>query len=169
MGFSLVLLLIVIVVVVVLLIGGMKLIKDHERGVVLRMGRVQGEPRGPGLVMLVPFVDSILKVDLRTATMDVSVRDVLTRDEVGVRADAIVRYRVVDPKKSVIETENHALATNQVSQTVLRQIIVQTDLDELLGGRARINEELRDAIDQGTRLWGVEVGEVEIREVRVMH
>jgi regulator of protease activity HflC (stomatin/prohibitin superfamily) len=135
--------------------------------VIFRLGRVQGGPKGPGLFILYPLVDRMVKIDLRTVTMDVPPQDVITRDNVPTRVNAVVYFRVTDPNKSVIEVENHVLATSQISQTTLRSVLGQKDLDELLTNRETINEELQSIIDEQTDPWGVKVSVVEVKDVEI--
>ena len=152
-GFGFIVFLVVVVVVAYVLISAIKVVKEYERGVIFRSGRVQGGPKGPGLFLLFPLVDNMVKIDLRTVTMDVPPQDVIT-DNVPARVNAVVYFRVVDPNKSVIEVENHVLATSQISQTTLRSVLGQKDLDQLLTKREEINEELQAIIDEQTEPWG---------------
>jgi regulator of protease activity HflC (stomatin/prohibitin superfamily) len=149
------------------LTSAIKIVKEYERGVIFRLGRVQGRAKGPGLFILIPFVDKMVKIDLRTVTMDVPPQDVITRDNVPARVNAVVYFRVVDPNKSVIEVENHILATSQISQTTLRSVIGQKDLDDLLTNREQINEELQTIIDEQTDPWGIKVSVVEVKDVEI--
>jgi regulator of protease activity HflC (stomatin/prohibitin superfamily) len=158
---------VVVVVVVYILISAVKIVKEYERGVIFRLGRVQGGPKGPGLFLLFPLADTMVKIDLRTVTMDVPPQDVITRDNVPARVNAVVYFRVVDPNRSVIEVENHVLATSQISQTTLRSVLGQKDLDELLTNREEINEELQAIIDEQTEPWGVKVSVVEVKDVEI--
>src|ERR687894_311634 len=158
---------IVVVGIFTILTSAIKIIKEYERGVIFRLGRVQGRAKGPGLFYLVPFVNRMVKVDLRTVTMDVPPQDVITRDNVPARVTAVIYFRVVDPNKSVIEVENHVLATSQISQTTLRSVLGQKDLDELLTNRETINEELQKIIDEQTDPWGVKVSVVEVKDVEI--
>ena len=158
---------VVVVVVVYVLISAIKIVKEYERGVIFRLGRVRGGPKGPGLFLLVPLADNMVKIDLRTITMDVPPQDVITRDNVPARVNAVVYFRVVDPNKSVIEVENHVLATSQISQTTLRSVLGQKDLDDLLANREEINEELQAIIDEQTDPWGVKVAVVEVKDVEI--
>jgi regulator of protease activity HflC (stomatin/prohibitin superfamily) len=167
MGFGFVAFLVVVAVVLYILISAVKVIKEYERGVIFRLGRVQGGPKGPGLFLLLPLADSMVKIDLRTVTMDVPPQDVITRDNVPARVNAVVYFRVVDPNKSVIEVENHVLATSQISQTTLRSVLGQKDLDDLLTNREAINEELQRIIDEQTDPWGVKVSVVEVKDVEI--
>jgi regulator of protease activity HflC (stomatin/prohibitin superfamily) len=148
-------------------LSAIKVVKEYERGVIFRLGRVQGGPKGPGLFILLPLVDRMVKIDLRTVTMDVPPQDVITRDNVPARVNAVVYFRVTDPNKSVIEVENHVLATSQISQTTLRSVLGQKDLDELLTNRETINEQLQSIIDEQTDPWGVKVSVVEVKDVEI--
>jgi regulator of protease activity HflC (stomatin/prohibitin superfamily) len=158
---------IVALFVVSVILSAIKVVKEYERGVIFRLGRVQGGPKGPGLFFLWPFVDRMVKIDLRTVTMDVPPQDVITRDNVPARVNAVVYFRVVDPNRSVIEVENHVLATSQISQTTLRSVLGQKDLDQLLTNREEINEELQSIIDEQTDPWGVKVSVVEVKDVEI--
>ena len=153
-GFAAVVVVILAIFVASVVFSAIKVVKEYERGVIFRLGRVQGGPKGPGLFLLWPLVDMMVKIDLRTVTMDVPPQDVITRDNVPARVNAVVYFRVTDPNKSVIEVENHVLATSQISQTTLRSVLGQKDLDELLTNREEINEELQSIIDEQTDPWG---------------
>ena len=168
-GIGLVAILVVILAVSVLsvVVSAIKVVKEYERGVIFRLGRVQGGPKGPGLFLLLPLIDRMVKIDLRTVTMDVPPQDVITRDNVPARVNAVVYFRVVDPNKSVLEVENHVLATSQISQTTLRSVLGQKDLDQLLTNREEINEELQAIIDEQTDPWGVKVSVVEVKDVEI--
>jgi regulator of protease activity HflC (stomatin/prohibitin superfamily) len=166
-GFTAIVLVIVAVFVVSVLVRAIKIVKEYERGVIFRLGRVQGRAKGPGLFILLPLVDRMVKVDLRTVTMDVPPQDIITRDNVPARVNAVVYFRVVDPNKSVIEVENHVLATSQISQTTLRSVLGQKDLDELLTNREQINAELQSIIDEQTDPWGIKVSVVEVKDVEI--
>jgi regulator of protease activity HflC (stomatin/prohibitin superfamily) len=168
-GIGIVAILVVIVAIFVLsvVVSAIKVVKEYERGVIFRLGRVQGGPKGPGLFLLLPLIDRMVKIDLRTVTMDVPPQDVITRDNVPARVNAVVYFRVVDPNRSVIEVENHVLATSQISQTTLRSVLGQKDLDELLTNREEINEELQSIIDEQTDPWGVKVSVVEVKDVEI--
>jgi regulator of protease activity HflC (stomatin/prohibitin superfamily) len=153
--------------VVSLILSAIKVVNEYERGVIFRLGRVQGGPKGPGLFILLPFVDKMVKIDLRTVTMDVPPQDVITRDNVPARVNAVIYFRVVDPNKSVIEVENHVVATSQISQTTLRSVLGQKDLDDLLTNREEINDELQRIIDDQTDPWGIKVSVVEVKDVEI--
>ena len=158
---------IVVIFIASTLISAIKVVKEYERGVIFRLGRVQGGPKGPGLFILLPFIDNMVKIDLRTVTMDVPPQDVITRDNVPARVNAVIYFRVVDPNKSVIEVENHVLATSQISQTTLRSVLGQKDLDSLLTNRDEINDELQNIIDEQTDPWGIKVSVVEVKDVEI--
>jgi regulator of protease activity HflC (stomatin/prohibitin superfamily) len=166
-SFAFIALVVIVVVVASFLYSAVKVVKEYERGVIFRLGRVQGGPKGPGLFLLLPLVDRMVKIDLRTVTMDVPPQDVITRDNVPARVNAVVYFRVVDPNRSVIEVENHVLATSQISQTTLRSVLGQKDLDQLLTNREEINEELQRIIDEQTDPWGVKVSVVEVKDVEI--
>jgi regulator of protease activity HflC (stomatin/prohibitin superfamily) len=166
-GFSAIVLVIIAIFIGSVILSAIKIVKEYERGVIVRLGRVQGGPKGPGLFILLPFVDKMVKVDLRTVTMDVPPQDVITRDNVPARVNAVVYFRVVDPNKSVIEVENHVLATSQISQTTLRSVLGQKDLDNLLINREEINNELQNIIDEQTDPWGIKVSVVEVKDVEI--
>src|SRR3954469_25265097 len=157
----------VVLFVIFLVASAVRIVNEYERGVIFRLGRVQGPAKGPGLFFLVPIRDKMIKVDLRTVTMDVPPQDVITRDNVPARVNAVVYFRVMDPNKSVIEVENFVLATSQISQTTLRSVLGQKDLDDLLTNRESINEELQSIIDEQTDPWGVKVSVVEVKDVEI--
>ena len=166
-GFAAIVVVILAIFVASVVFSAIKVVKEYERGVIFRLGRVQGGPKGPGLFILLPLVDRMVKIDLRTVTMDVPPQDVITRDNVPARVNAVVYFRVVDPNRSVIEVENHVLATSQISQTTLRSVLGQKDLDQLLTNREDINEELQRIIDEQTDPWGVKVSVVEVKDVEI--
>ena len=167
LGFSAIVLVIIVIFVAGILISSIKVVKEYERGVIFRVGRVRGGPKGPGLFILLPFIDRMVKVDLRIVTMDVPPQDVITRDNVPARVNAVVYFRVIDPNKSVLEVENHVLATSQISQTTLRSVLGQKDLDNLLINREEINDELQKIIDEQTDPWGIKVSVVEVKDVEI--
>ena len=166
-GFAAIVLVIVAIFVVSTLLSSIKIVKEYERAVIFRLGRVRGGAKGPGLFILIPYIDRMEKVDLRTVTMDVPPQDVISRDNVPVRANAVVYFRVVDPNKSIIEIENHVLATSQISQTTLRSVLGKKDLDDLLTNREEINSEIQTIIDEQTDSWGVKVSVVEVKDVEI--
>jgi regulator of protease activity HflC (stomatin/prohibitin superfamily) len=167
LGLSAIALIVVAIFVVGLVISAIKVVKEYERAVIFRLGRVQGGAKGPGLFILIPSIDRMVKVDLRTVTMDVPPQDVITRDNVPARVNAVVYFRVVDPNRSVLEVENHVLATSQISQTTLRSVLGQKDLDDLLTNREQINDELQNIIDEQTDPWGIKVSVVEVKDVEI--
>jgi regulator of protease activity HflC (stomatin/prohibitin superfamily) len=166
-GFAAIVLVIVAIFVVSLILSAIKIVKEYERGVIFRLGRIQGGAKGPGLFILFPLVDKMVKIDLRTVTMEVPPQEIITRDNVPARVTAVIYFRVVDPNKSVIEVENHVLATSQISQTTLRSVLGQRDLDDLLTNRETINEELQKIIDEQTEPWGIKVSVVEVKDVEI--
>ena len=167
-GFAgLVVLVVVALVVLFVLASAIRIVNEYERGVVFRLGRVQGGARGPGLILLFPVVERMIKIDLRTVSMNVPPQEVITRDNVPARVDAVLYFRVMDPNKAVIEVENYVLATSQISQTTLRSVLGQKDLDDLLTDRESINEELQTIIDDHTEPWGVKVSAVEVKDVEI--
>ena len=153
--------------VIFLVASAVRIVNEYERGVIFRLGRVQGTAKGPGLFFLIPIVDKMIKIDLRTITMDVPPQDLITRDNVPARVNAVAYFRVMDPNKAVIEVENYVLATSQISQTTLRSVLGQKDLDDLLTDRESVNEELQTIIDQQTDPWGVKVSAVEVKDVEI--
>ena len=160
--------LIVIIAFAVLLVLSMavKIVTEFERGVIFRLGRLVGA-KGPGLFLIIPFVDRMVKVDLRVVTMDVPSQEVITKDNVTVRVNAVVYFRVVDPESSVVKVLDHIRATSQISQTTLRNVLGQSELDELLAQREKLNQALQKIIDEHTDPWGVKVSTVEIKEVEL--
>ena len=160
--------LIVIIAFAVLLVLSMaiKIVTEFERGVIFRLGRLVGA-KGPGLFLIIPFVDRMVKVDLRVVTMDVPSQEVITKDNVTVRVNAVVYFRVVDPEASVVKVLDHIRATSQISQTTLRNVLGQSELDELLSQREKLNQALQKIIDEHTDPWGVKVSTVEIKEVEL--
>lgn len=157
-------LIIIIVFVIFILFSAIKVIREYERAVVFRLGRYIGT-KGPGLIILIPFVDKMEKVTLRTITMDIDPQDIITKDNVSLKVNAVLYFRVVYPDKAVIDVENYLFATNQISQTTLRSIVGQSDLDELLIERDRINQKLQIIIDDHTEPWGIKVSSVEVKQI----
>jgi regulator of protease activity HflC (stomatin/prohibitin superfamily) len=153
--------------VIYLLASAVRIVQEYERGVIFRLGRVLGRAKGPGLFFLIPIADRMVKVQLRTVTLAVPPQEVITRDNVPARVDAVIYFRVVDPNKSVLEVEDYGLATSQISQTTLRSVLGQKDLDDLLTNREAINEELQVIIDEHTEPWGVKVSAVEVKDVQI--
>ena len=156
---------ILIIILVILLASAIKIVQEYERGVIFRLGRLVGA-KGPGLFFIIPIVDRMIKVDLRVVTLDVPTQEVITRDNVTVHVDAVVYFKVINAEKAVIEVKNYAKATTQIALTTLRSVLGQSELDELLSHRDRINERLRDIIDEHTEEpWGVQVVTVEVKDV----
>ena len=155
-----------IIIVLILLLSAVKILREYERGVIFRFGRLSGT-KGPGIFLIIPFVDKMIKVDLRTVTMDVPPQDIITRDNVPVKVNAVVYFRVMDPAKSVIKIERYMVATSQIAQTTLRSILGQAELDDLLARREKINQELQKVIDEQTDPWGIKVSIVEIKDVEL--
>ena len=167
-GFGgLVVLVAAVLIIVFLVASAVRIVNEYERGVIFRLGRVQGPAKGPGLFFLVPIRDRMVKIDLRTVTMNVPPQEVITRDNVPARVDAVIYFRVVEPNRAVVEVENYVLATSQISQTTLRSVLGQKDLDDLLTNREAINEELQTIIDDHTDPWGVKVSVVEVKDVEI--
>lgn len=157
---------VVVVLALFLLASAIRVLKEYERGVVFRLGRLIGA-KGPGLVLLIPLLDKMQTVSLRTLVMDVPPQDVITQDNVTVKVNAVIYFRVVDPARSVIEVENFLFATSQLAQTTLRSVLGQSALDALLGDRERINAELQSIIDRQTDPWGIKVSAVEVKDVEL--
>jgi regulator of protease activity HflC (stomatin/prohibitin superfamily) len=151
---------------IVILGSAVKIVQEYERGVIFRLGRVQG-PKGPGLFFIIPIIDRMVRVDLRTITLDVPAQDAITSDNVTVKVNAVVYFRVLDPVKSVIQIEDFRRATWQIAQTSLRNVIGQSEIDQLLQDRERINAKLQQIIDESTAPWGVKVSIVEVKDVEL--
>jgi regulator of protease activity HflC (stomatin/prohibitin superfamily) len=158
---------IVIVLIVALLAAALKVLREYERGVVFRLGRLIRTPRGPGLIFLIPLIDRMVRIDLRTVTLTVPPQEVITRDNVPVRVNAVAYFRVVDPIAAVVEVEKFLVATSQIAQTTLRSTLGQHVLDELLSEREKINAILQRIIDDQTAPWGVKVSVVEVKDVEI--
>jgi regulator of protease activity HflC (stomatin/prohibitin superfamily) len=159
-------LVILVILVAIALLSGVRVVQEYERGIVFRLGRVVTRPKGPGLFFILPFgIDRMVKVNLQTVAMNVPPQDVITRDNVTVRVDAVIYFQVVDPLKAVVAIQNYLFGTSQVAQTTLRAILGRVDLDDLLSERDRINDELARVIDDLTEPWGVKVTLVEIKDV----
>jgi regulator of protease activity HflC (stomatin/prohibitin superfamily) len=158
-------LLIVAVVAIFFILNWIKVLKEYERGVVFRLGRVLDQPKGPGLIFVLSPIDKLVRIGLRTIVMDVPPQDIITRDNVSVKVNAVVYFRVVDPRKAVIEVQDYLYATSQLSQTTLRSVLGQADLDELLSERDKLNARLQTIIDEHTDPWGIKVSMVEIKHV----
>jgi regulator of protease activity HflC (stomatin/prohibitin superfamily) len=157
-------LLIVLVLAVIFLLMAANVLPEYERGVVLRLGRFSGV-KGPGLILIIPFVDRLLRVSLREIVMDVPPQEVITRDNVSVKVNAVLYFRVLQPEKALLQVENYLYGTSQLSQTTLRSVLGQAELDELLAERESINRRLQEIIDQQTEPWGVKVRNVEVKQI----
>jgi len=158
---------VVIVLIVGLLAAALKVLREYERGVVFRLGRLVRTPRGPGLIFLIPLIDRMVRIDLRTVTLTVPPQEVITRDNVPVRVNAVAYFRVIDPIAAVVEVEKFLVATSQIAQTTLRSTLGQHVLDELLSEREKINAILQRIIDDQTAPWGVKVSVVEVKDVEI--
>jgi len=154
----------VIVVVVLFLWAAIKILKEYERGVIFRLGRVI-KAKGPGLIILIPVIDKMVKVSLRLVAMDVPSQDVITRDNVSIKVNAVIYFRVMEPTKATIEVENYLFATSQLAQTTLRSVCGQVELDELLAEREKINTQLQSILDHHTDPWGIKVATVEVKHI----
>ncbi len=157
-------LIVLVIAVVVFLIASVRIVPEFQRAVIFRLGRVIGA-KGPGLFILIPVIDQMVKVDLRTVTLDVPTQDIITKDNVSVSVDAVVYFRVVDPVKAVVEVENYLYATSQIAQTTLRSVCGAAELDELLSEREKLNIQLQEIIDKQTDPWGVKVVAVELKKI----
>ena len=153
----------VIVFVVIVAASAIKILREYERGVIFRLGRLIGA-KGPGLIFIIPGIDKLLRISLRTVTLDIPPQDVITRDNISIKVNAVVYFRVMDPNKAVVEVENYLYATSQLAQTTLRSVVGQADLDELLSQRDKINVTLQDILDKHTEPWGIKVSLVETKQ-----
>jgi regulator of protease activity HflC (stomatin/prohibitin superfamily) len=153
-----------IIFLIILAASAIKILREYERGVIFRLGRLIGA-KGPGIFFIIPGVDKMLRISLRTVTMDVPPQDVITRDNVSIKVNAVVYFRVIDPNKAVVEVENYLYATSQLAQTTLRSVVGQAELDELLSQREKINITLQDILDKHTEPWGIKVSLVETKQV----
>ncbi len=152
------------IVVILILASAIRILREYERGVIFRLGRLVGA-KGPGLIILIPFIDRMVKTSLRTVVMDVPPQDVITKDNVSVQVNAVIYFRVINPEKAIVEVENFTFATSQLSQTTLRSIVGQVELDELLSEREKINLELQSIIDKSSDPWGIKVSLVEVKHI----
>ena len=157
-------LLFVIIFLLILAASAIKILREYERGVIFRLGRLIGA-KGPGIIFIIPGVDKLLRISLRTVALEIPPQDVITRDNVSIKVNAVVYFRVVDANKAVVEIENYLYGTSQLAQTTLRSVIGQSQLDELLSEREKINLQLQDILDQHTEPWGIKVSLVEIKQV----
>jgi len=150
--------------VIIILANAIRILREYERGVVFRLGRLIGV-KGPGLILLIPVIDKMVKVSLRTVVMDVPPQDIITQDNVSIKVNAVVYFRVVQPQRAIVEVENFLVATSQLSQTTLRSVLGQSELDDLLSQREKINQKLQQIIDAHTEPWGVKVSNVEVKQI----
>jgi regulator of protease activity HflC (stomatin/prohibitin superfamily) len=158
---------IAVIFIIILLSSAIRILREYERGVVFRLGRLVGDDgvRGPGLILLIPFIDKMVKVSLRTVVFDVPPQDVITQDNVSIKVNAVVYFRVMEPQKAIVQVENYLLATSQLSQTTLRSVLGQSELDDILSQREKINHRLQQIIDAQTGPWGVKVTNVEVKQI----
>jgi regulator of protease activity HflC (stomatin/prohibitin superfamily) len=154
-----------IVLLILFLSAAIKILREYERGVVFRLGRVLKRSKGPGLVIIIPIVDKLVRVSLRLVTMDVPPQDVITKDNVTLKVNAVIYFRVMDPNNAIIEVENYLFATSQLAQTTLRSVCGQVELDELLAERDKINTRLQEILDKHTDPWGIKVANVEVKHI----
>ena len=164
---GLIVLVVVLVLAVLFLFAAVKIAREYERGVIFRLGRLLPHPKGPGLFLLIPIVDRMVKVDLRTVTLNVPPQEVITKDNVPVRVNAVAYFRIIDPERAIVQVENYMVATSQIAQTTLRSVLGQHVLDELLSERDKINAILQQIIDEATSPWGIKVSIVEVKDVEI--
>src|SRR5438034_7054773 len=157
--------LIVLFIVVLYVVSSIKILAEYERGVIFRLGKLLPRPKGPGVILVFAPIDRMVRVGLRTVVFDVPAQDVITRDNVSVKVSAVVYFRVIDPRRAVVEVENYNYATSQLSQTTLRSVLGQVELDDLLSQREKLNVKLQEILDQHTDQWGIKVGLVEVKQV----
>ena len=157
--------LIVFVVVAFYLLSSIKILNEYERGVIFRLGKLLPFPKGPGIILVFAPIDRMARVSLRTIVMDVPPQDIITRDNVSVKVNAVVYFRVMDPRKAIVEVESYHYATSQLAQTTLRSVLGQVELDDLLSERERLNSQLQEILDRHTEPWGVKVASVEVKQV----
>src|SRR5215831_6117430 len=164
---AIVVVIIVLVLVVLFLLLAVKVAREYERGIIFRLGRLLAQPKGPGLFLLIPIVDRMVKVDLRTITLNIPPQEVITKDNVPVRVNAVAYFRIIEPKAAIVQVENFMVATSQIAQTTLRSVLGQHQLDELLAEREKINTLLQQIIDEATSPWGIKVSIVEVKDVEI--
>ena len=157
----------ILFLVILFLFSAIKVAREYERGIIFRLGRLLPEPKGPGLFILIPVVDRMVKVDLRTITLNIPPQEVITKDNVPVRVNAVAYFRIVEPKAAIVQIENFMVATSQIAQTTLRSVLGQHVLDELLSEREKINSILQTIIDEATSPWGIKVSIVEVKDVEI--
>jgi regulator of protease activity HflC (stomatin/prohibitin superfamily) len=164
---ALVVIVVVVVLAAILLAASIRVLREYERGVIFRLGRLLTPPKGPGLIFLIPIIDKMVRVDLRTVTLNVPPQEVITKDNVPVRVNAVAYFRIVEPMNAIVQVENFMVATSQIAQTTLRNVLGQHQLDELLSERDKINTILQQIIDEATSPWGVKVSIVEVKDVEI--
>jgi regulator of protease activity HflC (stomatin/prohibitin superfamily) len=164
---AVVIVLVLLFLLVLFLISAVLGAREYERGIIFRLGRLLPEPKGPGLFLLIPIVDRMVKVDLRTITLNIPPQEVITKDNVPARVNAVAYFRIVDPKAAIVQVENFMVATSQIAQTTLRSVLGQHVLDELLSEREKINAILQEIIDEATSPWGIKVAIVEVKDVEI--
>src|SRR5689334_15498237 len=155
---------VILLFVIFILSSAIRILREYERGVVFRLGRLISL-RGPGLIILIPVIDKMVKVSLRTVVMDVPPQDIITEDNVSIKVNAVVYFRVLQPQRAIVEVENYLVATSQFSQTTLRSVLGQSELDDLLSQREKINQKLQQIIDTHTEPWGIKVSNVEVKQI----
>lgn len=157
----------IVVFIFILLSSSIRILREYERGVIFRLGRLIGGGgiKGPGLILLIPVIDKMVKVSLRTVVLDVPPQDIITQDNVSIKVNAVVYFRVIEPQKAIVQVENFLAATSQISQTTLRSVLGQSELDDLLSQREKINHKLQQIIDSQTDPWGVKVSNVEVKQI----
>jgi regulator of protease activity HflC (stomatin/prohibitin superfamily) len=156
---------IIILIVIGVVASSIKVMNEYERAVIFRLGRALAVPKGPGIILLIPVIDRMVRIDLRTVTFDVPPQDIITRDNVTLKVNAVIYFRVTDPLKSVVAVENYLYATSQLSQTTLRSVLGQVELDELLSSRDMLNSKLQGILDQQTEPWGIKISHVEVKQI----
>src|SRR5512132_427161 len=167
MAAALIIVIVLAFLLVIFLVSAIKVAREYERGIIFRLGRLLAEPKGPGLFILIPIIDKMVRVDLRTVTLNVPPQEVITKDNVPVRVNAVAYFRIIDPEKAIVQVENFMVATSQIAQTTLRSVLGQHQLDELLSERDKINEILQRIIDEATSPWGIKVSIVEVKDVEI--
>jgi regulator of protease activity HflC (stomatin/prohibitin superfamily) len=167
MSAALIALAVVAVLLIFLISASVRITREYERGVIFRLGRLNSPPRGPGIFFLIPIVDKMVRVDLRTVTLNIPPQEVITKDNVPVRVNAVAYFRIIDPERAIVQVENYMVATSQIAQTTLRSVLGQHVLDELLSERDKINAILQEIIDEATSPWGIKVSIVEVKDVEI--
>src|ERR1035437_145108 len=157
---------IVVIILIIILSAAIKVFPEYQRGVIFRLGRLS-DPKGPGIFVIIPIVDRVVRIDLRTLTFEVPAQEVITKDNVPAKVNAVAYFRVVDPSRAVVEVQNYISATSQIAQTTLRSVLGQSDLDHLLTERDKLNARLQEIIDEQTEPWGIKVSVVEIKDVEI--